>query len=279
MLSVQQAKWFFLGGTAVTFTIFLLLTAHTFTRIPALSNEDRMTAQVVLGKRLWDEKNCMGCHTILGEGGYYAPELTKVYERRGPTFIRAMLKDPQAMYPGERRMVEYRFTDEELDALVAYFEWVGHIDTNGFPPKPTLLTVAMPSQRGQPALVERLDRPQVFNQLCIACHSLGGQGGQVGPALDTVGERMTRQEFITWLENPQKVRPGTAMPDLPLSDAQIAELAAFLVQLQGPSPVARASPVPAPDAGQPPAPEGTPAGPDNAPPPAAPANPPAAPGE
>jgi nitric oxide reductase subunit C len=244
MISLQQAKWFFLGGTAVTFTIFLLLSAHTFTRIPALSNEDRMTGQVVQGKRIWDEKNCMGCHTILGEGAYYAPELTKVYERRGPAFIRAMLKDPQAMYPGERRMVQNDLSGEEIDDLVAYFEWVGHIDTNGFPPKPTLMTLAMPAQRGQPSMVERLDRPKVFNQLCIACHSLGGQGGNVGPALDTVGERMTRAEFITWLENPQQVRPGTAMPDLPLSDAQIAELAAFLVQLQGPRPVARPNPAP-----------------------------------
>jgi nitric oxide reductase subunit C len=53
----------------------------------------------------------MGCHTLLGEGAYYAPELTKVYERRGPAFIRAMLRDPEAMYPGQRKMQNYDFTE------------------------------------------------------------------------------------------------------------------------------------------------------------------------
>ena len=40
---------------------------------------------------------------LLGEGAYYAPELTRVYARRGPDFIAAMLRDPEAMYPGQRR--------------------------------------------------------------------------------------------------------------------------------------------------------------------------------
>jgi hypothetical protein len=31
--------------------------------------------------------------------------LTKVYERCGPEFIEAMLTDPEARYPGQRRMV------------------------------------------------------------------------------------------------------------------------------------------------------------------------------
>ena len=80
----------------------------------------------------------MGCHTLLGEGAYYAPELTKVYERRGPEFIKAMLRDPQAMYPGQRRMVKYNFTDAEIAALVAFLQWIGEMDLNGFA-KPTLL--------------------------------------------------------------------------------------------------------------------------------------------
>lgn len=232
MLTLFQAKWFFLGGTAVTFAIFFGLTAHTFSKIPELSNQDKLTDQVAQGKRLWDEGNCMGCHTILGEGGYYAPELTRVHERRGPAFIRAMLEDPQGMYPGERKMQEYDYTSEEIDALIAYFEWVGHIDTNGFPPTPSLLQVAVPAQQDAQAIATQVGRPQVFNQLCIACHSLGGQGGQVGPPLDAVGDRMGRDEFVAWLDDPQQVKPGTAMPDLPLTDEQIKELAAFLVQLR-----------------------------------------------
>ena len=74
----------------------------------------------------------------MGEGAYYAPELTKVYERRGPQFMKAMLKNPEAMYPGQRKMQNYNFKDEEIEHLVAFLKWVGEMDLNGFPAKPHL---------------------------------------------------------------------------------------------------------------------------------------------
>ena len=75
------------------------LTVDTVRQVPSLSHEDAMTAEVVRGKHLWDRKNCMGCHTILGEGAYYAPELTRVVERRGKEWIALFLRDPEAMFP------------------------------------------------------------------------------------------------------------------------------------------------------------------------------------
>lgn len=230
MLSRSQAKTFFIGGTVLSFGVFFWLTVDTFRQIPHLSNQTAMDAQVIRGKHLWDQHNCMGCHTLLGEGGYYAPELTKVYERRGQPFIRAMLKDPQSMYPGQRRMYEYDLTEDEIDDFVAFFRWVGGMDLNGFPPKPVLFGVATPGGEEQ---VERRDRPKVYNQMCIACHSLGGQGGTVGTALDGVGDRMTMSEIEVWLKDPAAVRPGTLMPQLPLSEEDIRELAAFLSTLHG----------------------------------------------
>ena len=44
------------------------------------SNHENITEAVVRGKEIWETNNCMGCHTIFGEGAYYAPELTKVVE-------------------------------------------------------------------------------------------------------------------------------------------------------------------------------------------------------
>lgn len=232
MLSRSQARIFFLGGTALATAAFVGLTVDSFIRLPEITNSDQMSPAVIRGKHLWDESNCMGCHTLLGEGGYYAPELTKVYDRRGPAFIRAMLQDPEAMYPGQRRMVQYDFTEQEIEDFIAFFQWIGEMDLNGFPPEPVLFGVAMPDQ-GDGSMVERLNRPQVFNQMCIACHALQAQGGTVGPALDGVGDRMTQEELETWLQNPDAVRPGTTMPQLPLTEPQIRELSAFLSTLRG----------------------------------------------
>jgi len=234
MLSKSAARAFFLGGTALCSIAFIGLTIDSFGRIPSQTHQGELTAAVKRGHELWTDSNCMGCHTLLGEGAYYAPELTKVYERRGPIFIKAMLTDPEKMYPGQRRMWKYDFSEQDKDDLVAFFAWIGKMDLNGFPPRPTLGAVAVASGAagagGGVALTT--NRPQIFNQLCVACHALGGQGGQVGPALDGVGKRKTAAEITAWLHDPPAVKPGTAMPKLPLTDGQIDELTAFLSTLE-----------------------------------------------
>jgi nitric oxide reductase subunit C len=236
MLSKSQAKMFFLVGTFICTSAFLLLTLDTFKRIPAQTHEDKLNPSAIRGKHLFESNNCMGCHTIFGEGAYYAPELTKVYERRGESFIQAMLTDPQKMYPGQRKMVQYKFSEQDKLDLIAFFKWVGEVDLNGFPAKPTLGQSVVPGQQTQEAqatLVKRTNRPLIFNQMCIACHSLEGQGGQVGPALDGVGSRKNAEEIHAWLKNPLAVKPDSKMPQLPLSEADLTELTAFLSQLKG----------------------------------------------
>jgi nitric oxide reductase subunit C len=142
-----------------------------------------------------------------------------------------MLRDPQAMYPGQRRMVKYNFTDDEIAALVAFLQWIGEMDLNGFPAKPTLLPVAVPApETGK--VVASPERPKIFNQMCIACHSLAGQGGVVGPALDGVGDRRSYENLVAWITDPQQLKPGTLMPKLPLTQADVVELASFLSKIK-----------------------------------------------
>lgn len=136
MLSKNGAKYFFLIGTGFFFMIFLGLSYDTLKQIPKQTHAENITPQVVNGKKLFDKSNCMGCHTILGEGAYYAPELTKIYQTKGADWIKSMLTDPEAVYPGARKMKKYNFTETEKDDLVAFLKWIGEIDTNGFPAKP-----------------------------------------------------------------------------------------------------------------------------------------------
>jgi nitric oxide reductase subunit C len=215
MLSKSQAKWFFLVGTGAFSAVFLGLTVDSMAQVPARSHEDAMTASVVRGKGIWDRNNCMGCHTLLGEGAYYAPELTKVYTRRGPDWMRAFLRDPNAMFPGERKMVNYKFTDAQIDDVVAFFKWIGEVDTNDFPPKPDLAFA--PATTSTMKSARLASAPVTFKTICVACHSIDGQGGKVGPALDTVASRFDADKLDKWLSDPQSVKPGTAMPNLKLT--------------------------------------------------------------
>jgi nitric oxide reductase subunit C len=132
MLSKKQARNFFLGGTLVTFLAFIGLTIYSFSEEQDQSNYTNITEQVVRGKHLWEANNCMGCHTLLGEGGYYAPELTKVLDRRGEGYVKAVLMTPVPWAPNGRKMVAYGFSEEETKDLIAFFDWIDDIDLNGF---------------------------------------------------------------------------------------------------------------------------------------------------
>jgi len=139
MLSKKQARAFFLGGTLVTFLIFIGLTVYSLSEGADQTNHENLTAEVVRGKEIWESNNCMGCHTILGEGAYYAPELTKVvdrlnqkYDGNGEEVIKGILMSNGPWQPNGRKMVAYGMTEAEASDVVAFFKWIGEIDLNGF---------------------------------------------------------------------------------------------------------------------------------------------------
>ncbi len=228
MLSKSQARAFFLGGTGVFTVAFLALTVDSMRQVPALTNEENLTDEVIAGKVIWEKNNCMGCHTLFGEGAYYAPELTKVVERRGKEWIKLFLKDPEAMFPGERKMVNYHFTDQEIDEVVAFLDWCGKVDLNGFPADPPLGRVATP-----PPVTSKVAQPEVFTtKTCAGCHSIGGVGGNVGPALDTVGKRLGRDGVKEQIVNPRKVEAGKMqMPKIPMTDEELNTLVDYLMEV------------------------------------------------
>lgn len=105
-------------------------------------NEEEAEALVKLGKLTTQAKNCMNCHTLLGNGSYYAPDLTKAWldQYWGTKEIReeqmlAFIKDPSDKLHNSigRRMPKLDITDEEARGVVAFLKWMSSIDTNGFP--------------------------------------------------------------------------------------------------------------------------------------------------
>jgi len=102
--------------------------------LPQSDHRENITSEVVRGKRIWEENNCVGCHTLLGEGAYFAPELGNVYKRRGEAFIKAWMKAMPTDTPGRRQMPQFNLNDDELDDLVAFLKWTSEINTQGWPP-------------------------------------------------------------------------------------------------------------------------------------------------
>ena len=84
---------------------------------------------------------------------------------------------------------------------------------------------------------------QVFQQRCTACHAVAGTSanGKTGPNLTHFGSRQTLaagllpnspSHVARWLQNPQAVKPGSLMPNLGLSEAEVQALTAYLQQLK-----------------------------------------------
>jgi len=100
-----------------------------------------------LGKLTSQAKNCMNCHTLLGNGAYYAPDLTKAWidpmwgsTMQGMTgkstreeAMAEFLQHPDKYPTHARMMPNLKITAKEAQGLVAFLKHMSSIDTNGFP--------------------------------------------------------------------------------------------------------------------------------------------------
>jgi len=136
----EMARNIFYGGSLFFILIFLGLVFHSEQQIPARSNVAKLTESVVRGKAVWEQNNCVGCHTLLGEGAYFAPELSNVYQRRGgdtasgDVFIKEWIKSQPTGVPGRRQMPQFNLSEQQLDDLVEFLKWVNGINSEQWPP-------------------------------------------------------------------------------------------------------------------------------------------------
>lgn len=133
----STARNMFYGGSLFFIFLFLVLTFDTTKALPGRDNRAAITPQVALGKQVWERNDCIGCHTLLGEGAYFAPELGNVYVRFGQSkdAIKAFIRTrPVEGVPGRRSMPQFNLTDEELDAVVEFLKYTSEINTAKWPP-------------------------------------------------------------------------------------------------------------------------------------------------
>ncbi len=223
-MTLSQGKAIFLWGTVISTVIFLALTYDSLVKMPQRTHEEKLDTQVVSGKWVWQKHNCNDCHTILGIGGYYAPDVTKVMSYRDAAWVSRFIADPGAVWPAARKMPNLRLTDREIADVIAFLTWVDGIDTNNWPPKPLV-----PAATTAPSPGERLFKTNG----CQACHRIGGIGGSVGPDLTTVGKRRDEAWMKAQLKNPKSHDPNSIMPSFAqLPEKDIDDLVEYLSGLK-----------------------------------------------
>lgn len=131
----SAARNIFYGGSIFFLVIFFGLTIQSCNYALSTSTDAKgLTESVARGKLVWEKNACIDCHTILGEGAYFAPELGNVYKRRGGDFIKAWIKSQPTGTPGRRQMPQFNLTDKQLDDLVEFLKYTSEINTAKWPP-------------------------------------------------------------------------------------------------------------------------------------------------
>lgn len=143
VMTKSMARNIFYGGSLFFILIFLGLSIHSHLYIVNVSTDkETLTESVAAGKRVWEEKACINCHTLLGEGAYFAPELANVMTRWG------VLDDPEEAFmtlkawmdsqptgvEGRRQMPQFHLTDEQVRDLANFLIWTDKIDAQNWPP-------------------------------------------------------------------------------------------------------------------------------------------------
>lgn len=220
-MNKRQSRSFAIACVALGGALFLGMTLDSHAQFGKLSHAENITPQVTLGNKVWHDNNCINCHTLFGEGAYYAPDLTKITKLRGEAYLKAYIRDPSKFYDEQkhrRLMPKQDLSDVEISALIAFLDWVSNVDNQGWPPRPILVsgatfpgsTLADPQHGGKTTDAKgaaplppgarpttTADDPVAIGEsvfrsatpACVACHSISPGVNLAGPSLAGVSAR------------------------------------------------------------------------------------------
>jgi nitric oxide reductase subunit C len=144
VMTKSMARNIFYGGSLFFIIIFVGLTAQSHGYIKSTStNAATLTESVAAGKHLWEKHACINCHTILGEGAYFAPELANVITRWGVVegdnegafiALKSWMDAMPSGIEGRRQMPNFGLTDDEYRQIADFLLWVDTIRAQDWPP-------------------------------------------------------------------------------------------------------------------------------------------------
>lgn len=206
-MNKRQTRLFAIISTGIATVVFLALTLDSHRQFGKLTNAENLTPEVVHGEAVWHKYNCINCHTLFGEGAYYAPDLTKIAQLRGAQYLTAYMKDPSKFYDEARHrrlMPNENLSDKEIADLIHFLDWVSKVDNQGWPPRPIVVTggsIAGAAQtlskqgnaneQASARPVTSADSPIARGEAlfhttppgCFSCHSVSPGVNLVGPSV------------------------------------------------------------------------------------------------
>jgi len=228
----KTARLIFWLGTLSSAAIFLWMTYDFHRQTPRLTHEDKLSEEVVAGKRVWHKYNCNDCHTILGFGGYYAPDMTKAYYRLGENNIASIVSHPEVVYKNSfRKMPQLGVSPLEIRQLIAFLHWVGEIENRHWPPQDEKFVKAYKLRE---VSAQKLNKVDIVMGACGGCHSFENQGRNIAGNFNAIAQRIgyDHATLVKYILNPASVKPGVAMPPQNVSHETAELIADFVLSLK-----------------------------------------------
>jgi len=226
------AKLIFWVGTLSSALIFLWMTFDFHAKEQQYANVNAIDAQVIAGKKLWHKYNCNDCHTILGFGGYYAPDMTKAYYRLGENNIVSIVTHPEKVYQNSfRKMPNLGVTVAEAKDIVAFFKWTANIENRKWPPQDEKYVRAARLREKSP---QSVSKPDLVLGACGGCHSFENQGRDLAGDFNDIANsvKYDRETLVRFIMNPEAVNPRSGMPPQGLSPETAGVIADFVLSLR-----------------------------------------------
>jgi cytochrome c1 len=186
------------------------------------------TPQLNQGRTLLAREGCLHCHTVkLPDGRTLKatddpPSLSHIADKTTREWIFAWLKDPQA-YASTATMPNFKLTDDDTRDISAF------LIANSTPLAGDTATLSAKASSDPAA------GPSLYGEsFCASCHAVQNAagnmvGGDVGPELTKVGNKVKPEWLQAWLRNPRAYDPETGMPHYRFNDSQVATLSGFLL--------------------------------------------------
>ena len=185
------------------------------------------TPQLNQGRNLLSRNGCVHCHTVkLADGSNMKatddpPSLSHIADKTTREWIYAWLKDPQA-YAATATMPNFKLKDEDARDISAF------LIANSTPIVGDTLAITQKSAADPTA-----GGSLYGESFCASCHAVQNAagnmvGGDVGPELTRIGNKVKPEWLNAWLRNPRTYDPGTEMPHYRFTDQQVATLSGFL---------------------------------------------------
>lgn len=207
-------RLFLFIGTGIGVIVLIVTVMLTSGSYPA--NEE-----VEAGFALWQTHACESCHTLYGQGGNYAPDLTHIYTLRGDAYIRDFIVQPSAYHPGERLMPAFPLNQNQITVLIAMLEWTASTNpiADIWPPNPIQVSASAGLNIRaieELAVLETTNTQltsgqNIYSQHCASCHAIDEGITLVGPSFwniaNRAGERIEGQNAREYLRN-SIINPG-----------------------------------------------------------------------